>query len=128
MQLIAAMWPDHRFTVYQPGFSGWQVWQVRDGKPCIPCAAVAALPFVPVPGGQVVFQAVAKDGTLIGAYPTHMRALNAVRRCNGKHVTPVEFIGPLQPHIQRLRDAKYSLEGFMTMVARPTIDWQGRAK
>lgn len=96
------MWPEHKFMAHNTGFSSWQVMLVRDGQPCVAVGGLKPLPFtVTNCGACVVFRAVGVETSRHHVYPTHKRALNKLQAIRGIHVTPIDFVGPLQPHVLR---------------------------
>ncbi|MFA5948043.1 MAG: hypothetical protein WC806_03655 [Candidatus Gracilibacteria bacterium] len=106
MREIAAMWPAHRFAIVPCGFDGFGVFVVRDGKPAVICNKLEPLPFtVTASVSAVVFGVEGKSGNaLFGGkvWPTHRRALNALRRfCPTGCISPAAYYGPFQPQVLR---------------------------
>lgn len=99
---VRAMFPFHTFGACNWGFSGWQVYLYRDGQACAPVTKLKPLPFTVAAGGTcVVFRAKGVSPDRHHIYPTHRRALNKLHAIRGLHVEPIEFVGPLQEHVQR---------------------------
>lgn len=97
---IGAMWPGRKFTAHNTGFSCWVVALVHDGR-LITSTKLDPLPFtVAASGARVVYEVPAASPGRVHVFPTHRKAANYARKL-GVYVSPVPFVGPVQPHVQR---------------------------